>query len=82
MYVIKKYRINFHFCVEDISVGGQCPCHGHASECPVQQVTFFKKGIHHKISTYVVFATETFLFDVKFRMYFWQHCKFFVEGFR
>ena len=29
--VARKY----FYSVKDISIGGQCPCHGHASDCPV-----------------------------------------------
>ena len=25
----------YFYSVKDISIGGQCPCHGHASDCPV-----------------------------------------------
>jgi len=26
----------YFYSIKDISIGGQCPCHGHASECPVK----------------------------------------------
>ena len=32
---LRKYFYSFR----DITIGGQCPCNGHASECPVDQTT-------------------------------------------
>ena len=32
---LRKYFYSFR----DITIGGQCPCNGHASECPVDQAT-------------------------------------------
>ncbi|XP_023338185.1 laminin subunit alpha-1, partial [Eurytemora carolleeae] len=29
----------YFYSIKDVSIGGQCPCHGHASECPVLQDT-------------------------------------------
>ena len=41
---LRKYFYSFR----DITIGGQCPCNGHASECPVDQTTMVsgkKKGV-------------------------------------
>ena len=32
-------------------VGGQCPCHGHASECPVLQVSLSRSCLDVPCST-------------------------------
>ena len=35
---LRKYFYSFR----DITIGGQCPCNGHASECPVDQATMVR----------------------------------------
>ena len=36
---LRKYFYSFR----DITIGGQCPCNGHASECPVDQATMVRE---------------------------------------
>lgn len=35
-------RRQYFYSFRKITIGGQCPCNGHASECPVNQATMVK----------------------------------------
>jgi hypothetical protein len=54
-------------CLQDISIGGQCPCHGHASECPVQQAG---PGPFHVFRPY--FLLQNGLENVAIFLFFYQ----------
>ena len=44
---MQKLRLRQYFySLRDITVGGQCPCNGHASECPVDQRTMVRKILY------------------------------------
>lgn len=38
-FVDKLNLRRYFYSIRDITVGGQCPCNGHANECPVNQIS-------------------------------------------
>ena len=49
----------YFYSLRDITIGGQCPCNGHASECNVQHSTMVMKDIKtNKLFEYYLIKTD------------------------
>ncbi len=43
--LLQKFRLRqYYYSIRDLTIGGQCPCNGHAEHCPVDQATMVSKN--------------------------------------
>ena len=56
----------YFYSLRDITIGGQCPCNGHASECNVQHSTMVMKNIKiDKLLEYYLSKTKSNICEYK-----------------
>ena len=46
----------YFYSLRDITIGGQCPCNGHASECNIQHKTMVLKFTSDHLYCYIIWA--------------------------
>ena len=57
----------YFYSLRDITIGGQCPCNGHASECNVQHSTMVVKNIKmNKCFEYYLIETDSDIEEFKY----------------